>query len=577
MRALLRTRCVSVATVVVLTAGVALAVSGGHVQMSADRQDARAAGTAHIRGLVTAADSGAPLRGVRVTLKGGAPPRVVVATTDSSGRYEIEQLASGRYTLAFTKSGFVPLDYGQRHALESKRILEIADGQAVDKLDASLSRAGAIEGRILDEHGEPLAEVSVTASRFEMRNGQRRIVPAGRTVVTDDKGRYRLYGLDTGDYCVTASVQPSALPSGVRAPDGVDAPTFFPGTPNVDEASRVSLAGALDVVNIDFALKPVRLARISGIVVPSGAELLDGASVALVRTGIVGGVAGVSELGPGGQFVITGVPPGRYLLHARSIARTVMAEIARTGKSAPLSANREGQYGMLAITVTGDDLSSLSIVTAAGGVLSGRVMLGGQHYIPTKPVKVAVGAVPVGPLSMASGPSSLLLGSDGIFDIGGISGSFVVRMTGLPAPLTVSAVRVGGADVSDTGVIIAPGQELSNVEIELTSTPTRLSGRVQVGSAAGLGSTVIVFSRDEKRWSLPESRYLAASRTDGKGIYNVEGLPPGDYFITALSSHENGRELDPNYLRQLAGSDNVVRTVARKGETTTMNLQLAPR
>ena len=50
-----------------------------------------------------------------------------LATTDAQGRFEIRELAAGRYTVTASKGGFVTLQYGQRRPGESGTPLELGD------------------------------------------------------------------------------------------------------------------------------------------------------------------------------------------------------------------------------------------------------------------------------------------------------------------------------------------------------------------------------------------------------------------------------------------------------------------
>jgi len=122
-------------------------------------------GTAVIRGVVLAADTGTPIRRaqVRATVP-GVESRL--ATTDPQGRFEFKELAAGRYTLNASKGGFVALQYGQRRPSESGTPLEISDGQVMDKLVIALPRGSVISGRVFDEFGEPVANAVVSGMRY---------------------------------------------------------------------------------------------------------------------------------------------------------------------------------------------------------------------------------------------------------------------------------------------------------------------------------------------------------------------------------------------------------------------------
>ncbi len=114
-------------------------------------QGAEAAkGTAVIKGTVVAMDTGAPLRRVQLRAFGTTPAAggTRVTTTDDQGRFELRELAAGRYTINASKSGFVSLQYGQRRPSERGTPVEVADGETVEKVTIALPRGGVITGRI---------------------------------------------------------------------------------------------------------------------------------------------------------------------------------------------------------------------------------------------------------------------------------------------------------------------------------------------------------------------------------------------------------------------------------------------
>ena len=133
----------------------------------------------------------------------GVAPKA--ALTDAEGRFEFRDLPAGRFTLQATKSGFVSVQYGQTRPFESGKPIELADKQGLDNADISMPRGSVIAGRIVDEFGDAIPDVSVTAMRQTWQNGRRRLVPSpGRVAQTNDLGQFRIYGLPPGDYYVSA-------------------------------------------------------------------------------------------------------------------------------------------------------------------------------------------------------------------------------------------------------------------------------------------------------------------------------------------------------------------------------------
>src|SRR5574338_787787 len=157
------------------------------------------AGTGRIRGRVVSAENGTPIGRAQVRIFGNSvAPKT--AMTDGDGRYEFTDLPEGSFSLSATKSGYMNVQYGQTRPFESGRRIELADKQVLEKADIAMPRGGVISGRIVDEFGEPLAAVMVTAMRQSWQAGRRRLMPAGRFSQTNDLGQYRMYGLAPGEY-----------------------------------------------------------------------------------------------------------------------------------------------------------------------------------------------------------------------------------------------------------------------------------------------------------------------------------------------------------------------------------------
>ncbi len=223
--------------------------------------------TATLRGRVTRADTGEPLRGAQITVTGGRRtaqsgqrPQRWSASTDADGYYELTDLPPGRYSLSARKGSFVSLQYGQSRVGEPGTPIELAADDVLDDLDFRLPRGSVVTGRIFDEFSEPLTGVFVTALTQRYVQGRREFSPVGRGAASDDRGQYRVYGLPPGQYRVSA-----ALRGGPQSVDGQGyAPTYYPGTSDVAQAQRVSVGLGQELTGIDYILVPVRTASVSG-------------------------------------------------------------------------------------------------------------------------------------------------------------------------------------------------------------------------------------------------------------------------------------------------------------------------
>src|SRR5688572_15248876 len=237
--------------------------------------------SAVLRGRVTAADTGRPLRRAQVVAAITGVQTRHTTSTNVRGEFELRDLPAGRYTLTVTRSGYLPWEYGRRHPGEPGTPIDLGDGETRDKLDFSLPRASTISGRIIDETGEAVAGVSVFVMRPEFFRGRRRLTPISSAYRTDDTGQYRIVGLQPGDYFVMATLRETWTTGGEKKQVLGYAPTFFPGTPTAADAIRVRVAAGKDAPNTDIALIPMTAATISGVAVRADGSPIPGATVSL--------------------------------------------------------------------------------------------------------------------------------------------------------------------------------------------------------------------------------------------------------------------------------------------------------
>ena len=161
--------------------------------------------TGSIAGRVLGADNGRPGEArARDRERRAELPAARAALTDDSGVFELTELPAGRYTLTASKTGFIALSYGQRRPFQAGTPLQLRDGQQMGGIEFRLPRGSVVAGRVFDETGDPMPGVVVRLMRYQYSQGERQLVPAG-TVQTDDLGGYRVWGLNPGDYYVSAA------------------------------------------------------------------------------------------------------------------------------------------------------------------------------------------------------------------------------------------------------------------------------------------------------------------------------------------------------------------------------------
>ena len=522
-------------------------------------------GTAVLKGVVMAADTGAPIRRAQVRAVAPDTGDNRMATTDEQGRFEIRELVGGRYSITASKGGFVTLQYGQRRPSERGTAVDLPAGATMEKIAIGLPRGSVIAGRIVDEFGEPLTGAQVQVLRYAYVNGARQLRPAGQSDRTDDQGSFRVFGLPPGDYAVTATLREDR--PGMRMQNPSDepatgyAPTYFPGTTNPGDAQRVSVALGQELNGITFGLSLAPLSRVSGRVVAPAGEEPGGLVMAVPAGGLglgmgMGNTRGAAVLGDG-TFELPGLAPGNYTLLVRPQGRRGDAGLA----------------GSTPITVVGGNIDNVSIALLPTAVALGRVEAdtGAPNAFRAAQVRVS---------AMAAQPSNTQLGGnaqgtvadDYSFELRGLFEPSFLRVNP-PSGWNLKAVMLDGQDVTDVPLAFAPGSRIAGLRVVLTQSATSVSGVVRDDRGdVVLDATVVVFPADEAKWS-HFSRFIRTAKPDTTGTFTFSALPPSkDYRVLAVQGLEDGQAQDPEFLASVV--DRAERLSLNEGEAKTLDLRL---
>lgn len=224
-----------------------------------------------------------------------------------------------------------------------------------------------------------------------------------------------------------------------------------------------------------------------------------------------------------GQFVIQGVPPGRYLLSTSSPAYVTTY----------YGAQRFNQAGVAVVVAEGQRLDGLRITLLRGGVIAGTVRTAGGRPASGAGVMLHRGGAASGLVLMQA-----LVGSDsrttnistdaaGGFRFFGLPpGRYTVSASGLPAVGALGLVRTyfpGTLFPADaTFVDIEAGEERTGVDITLQ----RTSGQRVSGQIVGPGAEGAQLRVDPVG---PLS--VGAAGPDGR--FTIRNVPQGPYVLRA--------------------------------------------
>jgi hypothetical protein len=514
-------------------------------------------GTGSIAGTVRAAESNVPLARARVVLTSPALVEPRVSITGPEGTYAFGKLPPGDYRATASRTGYATRAAGER-APASAAPRGLAPGQQIAGADIALPLAGVITGQVRDEDDKPFAGALVEAHVVRTTDGQPSLVPLASTE-SDDRGNFRLTGLAGGEYYVSA-----ADPAFARAGDETGAlryaPTYYPGTVMVEDASRVTVTpGVEPAAPLVFRLKIVPPARVSGMISTADRrQLLSGNIIMtpLRHDGLYPPPSREVVILPDGSFSFRNVLPGRYQIRAR-------------GEVDPTSV---ALFATFRVTVEGIDVNNVNIVLVPGGAMEGTVRFETVHRARPQTHGVRVRA----PLADGSGFGDALTGeltANGAFRIRGlIPGTHFITVEGLPEPWVVKSIEQRGRDFTDEPFAIESLQTINNVRITLTDEANEVSGTVHEGGGQPVARALVLIAPMSKQFWWRTGRRLMIARTDARGGYTIRGLPAGDYRAIAAADLDESDVLDPGVLQSAITAG--VPLTLREHDRTPLNLEL---
>jgi hypothetical protein len=438
------------------------------------------------------------------------------AGTDSSGHFAFRALPAGGYWLFAQRQG-----YGRPSGAPPDQI-SLQSGEQKSGIEIRLSPQGALGGKVVDEFGAPVANCFVRTLRPESQGGRRSLV-SRNGVATDDRGEYWIQGLDKGRYYVVArcngeleAPHPLMTARDPRRPTLVYAPQFYPGVPDTNGATRLSVTPGTETQGIDFQVR-----RVSGVTVrvrvdaPDPAVLQNGNVQAMLlppspdrfetgslETGSFG--AGLDRRT--GEVQIRSVIPGSYLLIVSTIG------------------NGPVYQARLPLQIGATPPDPIHVTLAPGSEMSGTLEVEGDNPPALEGLSVVLSPLTNLPFGQ---PPQAHVGKDGTFTLTGLTpGRWRLNVFGGPY---VKSLTIGEKDASPLGFDLAPGTA-GPIRI-LASTKT---GQVHAAVAASGGEAIsfLLMPADPERF---DSGLVRIGSTTG-GPVTMYGVVPGRYRLFAFDT-----------------------------------------
>jgi hypothetical protein len=477
-----------------------------------------------IQGTVLSGATGQPLRRAQVLLRPAADSKggAIYQTSDDSGGFSFPKVAPGRYVITVQRDGYLSLSAGRIGDYKMPPIFSVNSGETISSFVFRLTPWGVISGKVKFDDAEPAVNVAIQLYRSYYERGRHTYATAA-SARTDDRGEYRLHGLEPGSYYVAALYQAPPHPAGAEEQTRKDAlgnplpelsyaVTFFPEVQKMSDAVPVRIAPGAEVAGIDIFFTRVHTVRVRGRVANGvRGSAVSSPSVAL-RWNDPDNTASVSApvnvtLDKDQNFEIQGVTAGPYLLMASGVDDGV----ALTGR-APLN--------------VGDaDLANANIVIGPESTWTGKI-----HFEDDDSPLPQRLTVTLEPRRSTASPMEAQVSDSGDFAIPFVPDeTYDLFVVNAPEDSYLKSIRVANSERLGQGLAAAPGDAPPALDVVLGARGGQVVGRAVTADpkVVASGATVVLIPDP------PGGRVQAFQTThaDEYGNFWLRGLPPGKYLL----------------------------------------------
>ncbi len=300
--------------------------------------------TGSVTGTVTCSDGNFPARGASVKLipvdpNGSSSDSRAQDSqstkTDFSGEFQFSTVNPGEYVLDATLQGYrdeqrsstilstdtKDKDKGHDHAALSH--VNVKPGITAQR-DLILRRAASISGQISVDLGGVLIGMPVIAEKIQNEFDSTQVGKPkfSESTMTDDRGDYRISGLEPGKYMISILVREAffgvaSLDSGTlspvpQRPGTADLEVFAPGVLEQSSAKVIDVGDADDLSGENISIPVSKLHSISGTIFRDG-QPVGGVAVSVRHEGGTSPLHGAISM-PNGSYRFDLLPEGSYVI-----------------------------------------------------------------------------------------------------------------------------------------------------------------------------------------------------------------------------------------------------------------------
>jgi hypothetical protein len=482
-----------------------------------------------ISGRVTIKDKG--VAGVAIGLrKDGMDPfeAYTKTVTDHDGFYRINNLHPGAYELSPSAPAFV---IEGNNNPRGKSVI-VAEDENVDDINFSLVRGGVITGKVTDADGRPVMQQQVYLFRAEAEQQQQGQPPrpmfSSNSVMTDDRGIYRMYGLAGGRYKVAAGRNEDGFVGPFTVTRSTFKQAFHPDVSEHTKAKVIEVSEGSEAANVDITLGRAQTTFTASGRVIDAEKNVPAPNLRLGIQRVAGGqrvemVPTFASSNAQGDFIIEGLIPGKYGVYLLPMA----------GQN-PYPDLRVEHAGF---DVVDQDVSGITIRLIKGASLSGVVVLESEdktafQKLQQMQLRAFVMSRPGEFGHSAASPIT----ADGSFRLAGLASGtvniFLNAAMGNPMAtkgFMIARIERDGVALSQR-VEVKEGEQISGLRLVIAYGTATLRGVVKLENGV-LPPEGRIFARLVRPGENPGMSMLQPPQVDARGHFILEGLPAGMYEL----------------------------------------------
>jgi hypothetical protein len=495
---------------------------------------------------------GEPLAGATVFLStlGQNSPRSTAV--DTGGSFRVDGLDPSAYFVWASAPGFVSENPATSN--ERRRYYHLGDSVTL-----TLARGGVIYGTVTSSTNTPIVNATVRAFRVRDENGVALPgVAQPRERSTDDRGYYRLYGLQSGFYVVSAG-GPGRFSGFLPNQYETDVATYAPSSTR-DTATEIFVRGG-EEATADIQYRGEAGHSVSGAVVgvsSTQTTIFSGVTIYLtdLRSRAAVMVAPAIPQNNYG-FALYGVSDGEYEVFAQ-----------RSSSSGDSSLSEPRQIKVQGSDITGINLSLFSLAS-----ISGRLVL---ESVPkaecvkrrsTAMQETVIGARRMSPeIKTAKPPAKtqtvisgvpLTFSNQNFESIPDIKGEFAMRnlhnglyrfATELPeTSWYLRAITIGtppavakptDQNIPRDGLTVKAGEKVSGLMVTITEGAAGFRGHISVPQGQRVPAGLRVYLVPAERESAENVLRFFEANADTNAGFAIDNIAPGRYWLIARAADE---------------------------------------